>query len=294
MRILAGIDEYEESRSTVQAAARLSEKLGAEASLLHVMPASRPAMLEVELEDLAAVRDKAVAEVAASMQKSLAGMLAGTSWEGRDPAELLTVLPGQPARVIAAEAERQGADWVLLGPHRKHGLLDFGNTLRACVALTHGSIWMQVGAWKDPQRIVAPIDLSEISSEVLQSARDLALAFGASVRVLHCFAEPMFGYPGTLAEPVAMPTYVIEGVRDSSRQRAEELVGRVDWKGVSHDLEIVDASPIEAIREAQEQADLVVLGQHGEGWLSATVLGSTAYAVLKSARGPVLAHRHHG
>jgi len=85
------------------------------------------------------------------------------------------------------------------------------------------------------------------------------------------------------AEPVAMPSYVVEGVRDSCRKRAEELVGGFDWQGVEHGLEIVDANPIEHIRQAQADYDLTVLGQHGEGWLSATVLGSTAYAVLKAA-----------
>ena len=164
--------------------------------------------------------------------------------------------------------------------------------MRNTFATAHTSIWVQVGDWKVPRRILAPIDLSPVAQRVMERARDLAKAFGAAVEVLYCFPVPLFGYPASWPEPAVMPTYALDDIREESRKSLDELVGGFDWEGVEHEVNFVEADPVAHIHDAAAGFDLVVMGQHGEGWISATVLGSTAYAVLKHAPCPVLALRH--
>ena len=292
MHIVVGVDEYPESADTLKAAIELGAALSAEVHVVHAVPFARPALLEVE--NLSAVRSVALDEVRGELAKRLKAMCAGTSWEGRELGERLSVVAGQPAKVLAAQARELGADLLMIGPHRKHGLMDFGNTMRQTFASAHTSIWVQIGAWRAPEKILAPIDLSAVSQVVLAGARDLARVFGASVEVVYCFPEPLFGYPEAWPEPAAMPVYVLDDLRDKSRATLEKLVAEFDWRGVPAQATFVESEPVDYLHDAGARADLLVLGQHGEGWISATVLGSTAYAILKHAPSPVLAIRHHG
>ncbi len=291
MRILVGIDEFPESSATLRSAIALADGLGAELTVVHAVPFAQPAAFDVP--DFSAVRRDALRSLTPEVQKRVREWSQGTSWEGRDPGSALVVRAGQPAQVLAKEAEERGADLLLIGPHRKHGLLDFGNTMRNTLAAAHTSVWVQIGEWKQPKRILAPIDLSPVATVVLERARDLARAFGAKVEVLYCFPVPLFGYPSSWPEPAVMPTYVIDDVRKESRQSFEQLLSGFDWQGVEHEPSFVEADPVAHIHDAAAGFDLIVMGQHGEGWISATVLGSTAYAVLKHAPCSILALRHH-
>lgn len=290
MRILVGIDEYPESAAALRSAAELSNTLSAELSIVHAAPMIRLAAFSVP--DLPALRRDALTTISSVLRDRIGEWLKGSSWEGRDLSANLRVVEGEPAQVLADEIDECGADMLMIGPHRKHGLLDFGNTMRKTFALAGKSIWVQVGEWKEPKVILAPIDLSAVGEAVMEHARDLANSFDARVEVIYCFPEPLFGYQSTWPDPGMMPTYVIDKIKAESLEKFEKAVDRFDWRGVAHDMSFVESQPVAGISEAAKGCDLIVMGQHGEGWLSSTVMGSTAYAVLKHAPCSVLALRH--
>lgn len=291
MRILVGIDEYPESAATLRAGIELCAALGAELSIVHAVPLAQPAAFDVP--DLSAVRGAALAKVVPEIAKRIAEWTAGSAWDGRDLSSSVAVVAGRPAQVLSAQAAELGADMLLIGRHRKHGLLDFSNTMRNTFAAAHTPIWVQVGDWKRPKKILAPIDLSPVATAVLERARDLGAAFGAAVEVLYCFPVPLFGYPSSWPEPAVMPTYVIDDIEKESKKSFNEIFEGFDWQGVAHEERFVEADPVSHIHDAAAGFDLVIMGQHGEGWMSATMLGSTAYAVLKHAPCSILALRHH-
>ncbi len=287
MRILAGIDAFLESKNTFRAAIELSSALDAKPFFVHAVPMARHSAYE--RLDTGDSRDVALGKIEGEISRRLTGWCEGTPLQGDDLD--LTVFAGRPARVVVGQAKEVGADWLIIGQHRKHGLLDFGNTMRQSFAATELPIWMQVGPWKTPKTILAPVDLSPASENVLNQARDLAAVFGAKVKALHCCSTPFFASTYTGAPPAVMPNYVVDSIHEEDRQEFETLLSTFDWKGVEHESEFVDAEAVDYIKEATGDVDLLVMGQHGHGWIASTVLGSTAYAVLKHAKCSVLALR---
>ncbi|MCA9001286.1 MAG: universal stress protein [Planctomycetes bacterium] len=290
MRILAGIDAYPESESTFRAAVEVALALEAKPFFVHAVPMARHSAYAAL--DSGDSREVALQKIEGELQRRLEGWCAESPWAGREVN--LDVLDGRPAKVIVRQAHEHGVDWLVIGQHKKHGYLDFGNTMRQAFAATELPIWMQVGAWKHPKTILAPVDLSPASEIVLAQARDLARAFQAKLIVLHCCSTPFFATTYSGAPPAVMPNYVVESIHEEDRQAFETLVSTFDWQGVEHESRFEDAEAVECIREHTGEVDLLVMGQHGHGWISSTVLGSTAYAVLKDSKCSVLALRQLG
>ena len=112
--------------------------------------------------------------------------------------------------------------------------------------------------------------------------------------MVYCFASPIFANPYSDTEPNIMPGYVIDGLEKDDKKLFETLVDGFDWQGVSVEKKFAHADPVDYLRDATEHFDLTIMGQHGKGWISATVMGSNAYSVLKQAEAPVLLLRHLG
>jgi nucleotide-binding universal stress UspA family protein len=53
-------------------------------------------------------------------------------------------------------------------------------------------------------------------------------------------------------------------------------------------LEVVEGAPVEVLRTAAEEADLLVVGNKGRGNLASALLGSTSAEVADSAPCPVV------
>src|SRR5690606_38826993 len=64
--------------------------------------------------------------------------------------ELLDVRRGAPAHVLVEAAEELDASLIVLGPHRRRGLLDFGGTARGVLAHAPCDLWMQPGEFRTP------------------------------------------------------------------------------------------------------------------------------------------------
>lgn len=289
-KILIGIDEHEESLGAARTGVVLAQKVEAEPRFVHAVPFARPAVMPMSDVDFDAVREQALEAVQKRVTERVSRVLEGTPWAGRTD-DLLSVHAGSGARVILDEARRLPADIVLLGPHRKKGLFDFGRTARGVIAHSPCPLWVQKDDRVDFDRLLVPVDLSESSAGQVRYACDLARAFGVKVHLLHCFEGPYFAY-GAGVEPVhGIPSYVVDAARDAARKRFRELAESIDWDGVEHETEFVESDPAKYVIDSQEPADLMVIGAHGGGWISTTALGSIAYGLLKHATGSVVVVR---
>jgi len=138
------------------------------------------------------------------------------------------------------------------------------------------------------KQIIAAIDFSPVSDEVVDRAAQIARAFSARLTLLHIAApEPDFiGYdpgPETVRESRAGE---LRFEHRELQQRGKKLRDRgVDAEGL-----LIQGPTVETIIEKARdiEADLIVLGSHGHGAVYRVLMGSISEGVVRAATVPIL------
>ncbi|WP_431916310.1 universal stress protein [Nonomuraea jabiensis] len=127
--------------------------------------------------------------------------------------------------------------------------------------------------------IVVGVDGSPGGVRALGFAFAEAELRGTKLRAVHAWAWP---HPSGF-EPADRDSEL-----DRSRELNELLAGhRERHPGVEVVAEIVHGHPVEVLREAAADADLLVLGTHGRGQLAGMLMGSISQAMLHHAPCPL-------
>jgi nucleotide-binding universal stress UspA family protein len=137
------------------------------------------------------------------------------------------------------------------------------------------------------QRILCPIDFSDISNHVFKIAIDLAEQFKADLYVIHVYQYPASAFPeGIYFAPDDMGTK-IQGLLLT---RLEEFVNTSSTSKINITSNLCEGIPdVEIINSADEiNADMIVMGSHGRTGLSHVLLGSVAERVIRTSNIPVL------
>jgi len=135
--------------------------------------------------------------------------------------------------------------------------------------------------------ILAGVDLSDESQQVLQRAKAMASASGAKLSVVHIVEPLTFAYGGDI------PVDLSEIQEQLHKQATEQLSTLTQPFNISdQDRHVLVGQPISEIHDLAENlnVDLIVVGSHGRKGL-ALLLGSTANGVLHGAKTDVLAVR---
>jgi nucleotide-binding universal stress UspA family protein len=201
------------------------------------------------------------------------------------------VSSGHRVQVILERARATHSDLIVMGPHRAHGALDFGSTLRGVLAHAPRGVWMQPVEPRIVRRILVPIDLSPDSLSALATARDLALSLGARLTVLKAF-EPVSIPTGIPGNQLVSTANTLDQLASDDRAQFEYTMRSFDWRGAPHDGRFEEGAPAQCVLALEDQHDLVVMGTHGRTALSAVLLGAVAHKVMSSAHIPVLALRY--
>jgi nucleotide-binding universal stress UspA family protein len=136
--------------------------------------------------------------------------------------------------------------------------------------------------------ILAPVDFSSVSEQVLEVAAELARALQGSVVVFYAVR------PAQMATPFEMEIAVSEELTAALEQAADaqllEFKNLLDEKGVESRVLRLPGYPGTLIVEQARKlsADYIVIGSHSHTALYNVVLGSTTRIVLKSAPCPVI------
>lgn len=139
-----------------------------------------------------------------------------------------------------------------------------------------------------PQNIVAATDFSENANRAVRQAAYLARAWGASLTLVHVFNDSVWA---SLRAVYDLPGWADIKPAETARTRLAGLAGQVAQEfGVTADTEVRIGRASQQIGKlvAARHADLLVVGEHGENWVSDIVLGGTALKVIEAARIPVL------
>jgi len=138
--------------------------------------------------------------------------------------------------------------------------------------------------------VVAAVDFSDRSHDVLDEGLTLARALGAPLHLLHVAAgEPaLAGYDKDEISPFTRSARA--GELTDEHRRLRELADQLAGDGVAVTPLVVMGPTAQMILDAGEhlQASHLVLGSHGHGGLHHLLVGSVAEEVVRHARVPVV------
>ncbi len=161
-----------------------------------------------------------------------------------------------------------------------------GSTTTAVAAKADCPVYCVPASWtpaRTSRRIIAGVDGSDSSHQVLERAYAEADQRGASLTVVHAWR------PSDIYDH-AIGTHQIETDWETcARRNLTELVaGRGErFPDLEVQLDLQYDWPATALERATKDADLVVLGQRGHGGPLGLAIGSTARALLRTGHCPV-------
>ena len=260
--VLVTTDLSEGSHAALAAAGELARLTGAKLTVLHV-------------------RDTRDAE---QERQAVQDMRARVGSQTNDTD--VRVLVGDAAETIVQQAQRVGADVIVLGPHRQRERTGkLGSTADQVVRHAQLPCLVVPAQLSLPlQRVLVPVDLTEAAygallvgfswaSALRQPARS-ALAQSTDVCILH----------------VTHNDEDRTGARETLHQQVESIHSRVAQPPGVHIREVVTngGDPAQTILQQvrEEQVDLAVLSTRGNG--DRDMLGSVSSAVVRQCPGPVL------
>ncbi|MFI7127877.1 universal stress protein [Nonomuraea sp. NPDC050153] len=191
---------------------------------------------------------------------------------------------GSPAAVLREQAE--GAVEIVVGTR---GLGGFAGALL-------GSVSMHVAGHVHCPVVVVPGEHRPVRGEVVVGVDDsaecepaLAYAFeqaklrAGTLRVVHAWQLPVHAFAPEIS------SYDMDEVRTAQHQVVRDRVAifSEDYPEVKVLEDVQSAHPVNALTDASERADLLVVGSHGRGALGSMLLGSVSRAVLHHTRCPV-------
>jgi nucleotide-binding universal stress UspA family protein len=135
------------------------------------------------------------------------------------------------------------------------------------------------------QTLLIPTDGSDRATAAARRGFDLATQLEATVRVLSVADSSIAtgaGYSGDSAS-------IRERLRETAAERAESLRADAEERGLKATAAVREGIPAnEIVDDADERADVVVMGTAGRGTVARAVVGSVADKVVRTASVPVV------
>lgn len=279
--IIVGLDGSPESIRAAATAWQIAAAARAECRLVHAVPdlTFRGGVAGVSVTD-AGLEQRLVDEATGQIHRLLQGVVP------RAVSDALTVRIGRAATAIEDEARACGAGLIVLGGKR-HGALarTFGGSTAHYLARVLDVPLLVTGPVDRPwARVLVAVDLSYASKPALAMGRRFAELLGARLRVVHVVEPVHFA--------MAIPVKIDE---EAYYQRSVEaftgFLSGPDGEGVAPADRVVRRGPAAetvAAEAADWEADLVVVGSHGRGWINRLMVGSTTERLLQLQPAAVL------
>jgi nucleotide-binding universal stress UspA family protein len=207
------------------------------------------------------------------------------------------VLRGRPASALVDEAQRWGADLVVIGS-RGHGPLE--SLLLGSVSaevVDHAPCPVLVARRPSVRRLLLGVDGSDSAHRAVATLASWQLLHAVPATVV-AVLEPMPSWPAALGGAFAPPVVELgdrsfDERHERLRQAVGEALATLHRAGMIAEGEIREGDPAHQIvrASADHAADLVVVGTRGLGTLGRLLLGSVARKVLLHTDASVLVVR---
>lgn len=131
-------------------------------------------------------------------------------------------------------------------------------------------------------RILVPVDKSDLSLASQETAASIAKKIKASVTVLHVVSRISYGEPETAAR-------ILSGLDQEGQKIVAEAKAVFAEENVEAKTELLHEDDVaDAISEFAENSDLIVMGAHGETEKDPYALGSVTEKVITHANCPIM------
>lgn len=138
------------------------------------------------------------------------------------------------------------------------------------------------------KHILVAVDLSEMSYQILQQAKEIAQLTHADLSIIHVMEHSPLAYGGEFSIPI--DANIEQMFEATARNALEKLASKFDIDSKHTHFEMGSVR-VEVIKLAKEiKADLIVVATHGHHGID-VILGSRANAILHHAKCDVLAVR---
>jgi len=137
-------------------------------------------------------------------------------------------------------------------------------------------------------KILFPVDFSEVSPKIAPWVLTVAKQFGAEVHLLFV-ARKLIYFSGMYVDSISIQNFQSE-VTSGAKKSIEEFVETHFGEYTSCKTNVVEGDAAEEIINyiKAEGIDLVIMGTHGRKGLNRILFGSVAERVIKMSPAPVL------
>lgn len=143
------------------------------------------------------------------------------------------------------------------------------------------------------QRIVVPLDGSDVAEQALGPGAELASRLGVPLRLMRVVdmhqadVTTMFGY---MADGRMMAEQVKSEVQ-LAREYLSENVRSLEEQGLRVSAQVDVGVPAAAIIDTAQEGDCIVMASHGRSGIARWYIGSVAEQVMRQAQVPVMVVR---
>ena len=142
------------------------------------------------------------------------------------------------------------------------------------------------------KRVLMPTDGSTCSEAAIREGLEIAKALGAEVTFLHALENPAVMVDATPSMAAYVPQ-LYEDLKDNAQEVLGHAQSLADEAHVPAQTRLVERQrPADAICEAEQTHDMVVMGTHGRRGFNRVMFGSVAEGALRRAQKPYLMIRH--
>lgn len=222
-----------------------------------------------------------------------------TQEQGTVPVVYAQTDNASPEEAIVDHAKEQDVDLVVMGTHGRRGMdrLLSGSVAEAVVRQAPCPVFTVLSGDSDRDgseidSVLAPVDLSEQSTLVVDHAAALAEAYDAPLDLLHVMEEAAF--PNVYGIDPLVPSQ--PDVQDRAREAVETLAKRVADHPDPVDVHVLAGYAARDIVDfaKKNESDLIVMATHGRTGLERFLIGSVAEKVVRSAPCPVFTVKSFG
>ena len=212
-----------------------------------------------------------------------------------------TVIAYQPeADSILSAAADEDADLIAMSTHGRSGISRWilGSVADKVLHSTHRPLLLVRAREADERapaaidRIVVPLDGSELSLSVLPYVEEVAEALGASLILVHA-VQPLDIYPGSVTTPTPVGA-ILDDLLAHGQSFLTRVAQEIEARGKVKVRSVVNIGfPVdEIVRIAQEvNAGLIGMATHGRSGAGRWIMGSMADAVVRRTNLPCLVIR---
>jgi nucleotide-binding universal stress UspA family protein len=146
------------------------------------------------------------------------------------------------------------------------------------------------------EKVLVPLDGSEVAEAALPWAEELAGRLGSEVTLVHVNEPPQVGDRTPTVSAYPLEHFYMKQTSQATKQRAERYVDTPARKAIKVESVVLGGNVAEEIVKYADEEDinLIVMATHGRSGVTRWALGSVAEKVVRATRHPVMLIRAKG